>query len=526
MSKEIVVSQMFSAEEVNTLKEAYCRDASDSEFKVFVYICERMQLNPFKKQIYFSKIGGKMTTITGIDGLRLIAERTGRYVPGKDTAFAYTKEGNLYSATSYVKKFGPDKTWHEVAATAIYSEYRANGGVWQSKPHVMLAKCLPYRARIQTDIGTFSIGDIVKNKMNVNVRSINLTTGLEEWKPITGWFRNDGTQIWQRITVPNKTHGNRPIITTPEHQVYTENGWKEAHKIKVGEKVAVASSLPSEDQKQILIGSLFGDGTVLSQKNRNGCPHFSEAHSTKQLEYLAWKARNLSTFDPVLRFYRVYVKGEDHEVVKLCTKSSPYLYNLSNEFYKKRKKIISRESLNKLNDLGVAIWIMDDGSVKKTGRGDHCNPFIRLYACCFGNQSEIIRFFETRYMVSPKCLREEGNPYLVFNAADTKKLLDALSGYIAFDAESNDKKWIAKDVEQGVDHSFCFVPCLRNELYDRGEKEGKYDITVQDNHNFLYNNILIHNCAEAQALRKAFPSDLSGLYAEEELDQAESLPRA
>lgn len=131
---------MFNEEDIKTIREAYGKQATESEFKVFINICEQTRLNPFTKQIYFIKTKGGMTTMTSIDGLRLIAERTGKYVPGKETAFAYDNNGNLLSATAYVKKYGPDKTWHEVAATAFMKEYKGYG-VWDSKPHVMLSKC-------------------------------------------------------------------------------------------------------------------------------------------------------------------------------------------------------------------------------------------------------------------------------------------------------------------------------------------------------------------------------------------------
>jgi phage recombination protein Bet len=509
------------------LKETICKGATESEFHVFIYACKRLGLDPFAKQIYMVKRGeGAMTIQTGVDGFRLIADRTGRYAPGKPSEFEY-KDGRLFAATSFIMKQTSDGTWHEVAHTAHFSEYAAytkSGDLntfWKRMPCVMLAKCLPYHARIQTNLGVFSIGDIVNKKMKVSVRSINLITGIEEWKPIVNWIKNGGTQYWQRIVAPNLTHGNRPITTTPDHLIYTKSGWKEARKIKVGEEIAVASPLPSPDQNQILLGSLLGDGTLASQKGRNGCTYFSEAHSEKQSEYLLWKSKNLSTFNPTIFTYKVKVKGCNYDVVKMTTKSCSYFYNLRKDFYKDGKKIVSKDILNQLNDLGVAIWFMDDGNFKKTGVSEGCNPIIRLYTCCFENQEIIIDFFEKKYNVRPKILRKEKNPYISFDVQDTKIILDSLSDYLIFDYESNTKKWIAKDVNQGVS-SFSFVPCLKNEIYDRGEKEGKYDITVMDNHNFFYNNVLVHNCAETAALRKAFPSELSGIYSAEEMQQADN----
>jgi phage recombination protein Bet len=133
------VSKMFNDEDVCTIRDSFCKDATPSEFKVFMYICETTKLNPMLKQIYFTKKAGRMAAITSIDGHRLIADRTGKYMPGQDTSFKYDNAGKLFSATAYVKKLGPDKTWHEIAVTAIFSEYKGMG-VWDTKPHVMLSK--------------------------------------------------------------------------------------------------------------------------------------------------------------------------------------------------------------------------------------------------------------------------------------------------------------------------------------------------------------------------------------------------
>lgn len=140
-SQENAVSAMFSDEEIKIIRESYCKEATESEFKIFMRLCQKSKLDPFSRQIYFMKVGNKMTTITGIDGFRVIAERTGRYMPGKETSFTYDDKNGLFSATSYVKKLGPDKQWHEISATAFLIEQRGNSTPWQKMPHVMLAKC-------------------------------------------------------------------------------------------------------------------------------------------------------------------------------------------------------------------------------------------------------------------------------------------------------------------------------------------------------------------------------------------------
>lgn len=139
---------------IDLLKQTLCKGASNEEFALFMNVCKHTGLDPFMKQIYpvfrNAKEGDKwvkqMTIQTGIDGLRLIAERTGNYAPGRETTYTYDSNNKLLSATAYVKKRTRDGVWHEVAATAFYAEYvqvfkGQVGQFWDSKPHVMLGKC-------------------------------------------------------------------------------------------------------------------------------------------------------------------------------------------------------------------------------------------------------------------------------------------------------------------------------------------------------------------------------------------------
>lgn len=138
---EIVKSMTFTPEQVKLLKRTVCKDASDDEFAVFLNVCKKVQLDPFAKQIYAVKYKGNLTAQTSIDGLRLIADRTGRYAPGKASTFTYDKDGNIESATAYIMK-NVGGQWFEVSATAFMKEYtNAYNSLWQKLPHAMLSKC-------------------------------------------------------------------------------------------------------------------------------------------------------------------------------------------------------------------------------------------------------------------------------------------------------------------------------------------------------------------------------------------------
>lgn len=148
--KELVIP----AEKLQLLKDTICKGCqSNQEFELFLMIANRSGLDPFAKQIYAvfrwdSKLGRNvMTAQTSIDGYRLTADRTGNYSPGREPEFSYDKDGKLIKATAFVKKMTRDGIWHEVSASAYYSEYvgkKKDGTAtefWASKPHTMLAKC-------------------------------------------------------------------------------------------------------------------------------------------------------------------------------------------------------------------------------------------------------------------------------------------------------------------------------------------------------------------------------------------------
>ena len=130
-----------------------------------------------------------MSIQTGIDGFRLIGERTGRYAPGREPTCTYDKEGRLFSATSYIKKMTDDKTWHEVAATAYWAEYAPapykDGNMnpfWQKMPHVMLSKCaeaLALRKAFPADLsGIYTTEEMAQAKLEDD-------TTLDQEKPAT-----------------------------------------------------------------------------------------------------------------------------------------------------------------------------------------------------------------------------------------------------------------------------------------------------------------------------------------------------
>lgn len=155
MSQELMLREncMFTPEKTQLIKDSFFKDSSDEEFRLFMEVCRHTKLDPIFKQIYpvkrwDSKLSRNVTTYqTSIDGYRLIADRSGKYMPGPEPTWQYDEKGALISASAYVKKLAPDGSWHVIAATAFYDEYcqRSKDGkptaMWINMKRNQLAKC-------------------------------------------------------------------------------------------------------------------------------------------------------------------------------------------------------------------------------------------------------------------------------------------------------------------------------------------------------------------------------------------------
>ena len=141
--------EKFSPEKIELIKKTIDphNKFSKNDIELFIHICSEKNLDPLMKQIYPVNMGNKMSVQTGIDGFRILAERTGKYAPGKATEFLFDENKRLIGATVYVKKYTDDGTWHEVSATAFLNEYKKDGNnFWSRMPSVMIEKVAESKA--------------------------------------------------------------------------------------------------------------------------------------------------------------------------------------------------------------------------------------------------------------------------------------------------------------------------------------------------------------------------------------------
>ncbi len=129
---------------IDLVRRTVAAGASADELELFFHQARRAGLDPLAKQIYFVKRQGKGVVQVGIDGLRLIADRTGQYAGSDDAEFTGTTPNGYPSAAKVVVYKMVAGQRCAFSATARWDEYfpgDSQGFQWKRMPHAMLAKC-------------------------------------------------------------------------------------------------------------------------------------------------------------------------------------------------------------------------------------------------------------------------------------------------------------------------------------------------------------------------------------------------
>ncbi len=180
--------------------------------------------------------------------------------------------------------------------------------------------------------------------------------------------------------------------------------------------------------EQILIGGLLGDGAVY--KRSKNTAYYSEVHSIKQRGYTSWKNVRLGKLlRTKTRIYNQYEKQQMkyYKKISIHSKSLPELVPYRNLFYPFGKKVVTKDILNRVNELGLTVWYCDDGSYHFTQK------VVRLMTDSFSYNEQVIikKWFKEKWKL--KCAiskRKTGSFYLNFNVSESEKFLNIIKDYM------------------------------------------------------------------------------------------------
>jgi phage recombination protein Bet len=171
---------LWTPEQTQLISTTIAPGCSNDELRLFAYACQRTGLDPFSRQIYAIKRGGKLTIQVSIDGLRSIAERTGQldgsqsYWCGSDGVWVdvWLDSKPPAAAKTVIHRKG---CAHPFSATARFADFNAGQGLWSKMPSVMIAKCSEAQALRRAFPADLS-GVYSTDEMDQAVEPVTVTT--------------------------------------------------------------------------------------------------------------------------------------------------------------------------------------------------------------------------------------------------------------------------------------------------------------------------------------------------------------
>ncbi len=199
----LIKSTKFKQAEIEILRESYFKGLSDLEILLALKQCESMDLNPFNKEIYAYKIGGRLSLVTGIAGFRKIAHRSGDYL-GCKVSILEDKEQKIISATAIVKRLVKAHI-AEFEATVRYDEfYNDMNPKWKTMPENQM------RVRAECAALKMAFPNIEQLSDETNIEPI--IEELPEAIEVMPQYENESQEVGQVLEPKNLTDPGEKMI--------------------------------------------------------------------------------------------------------------------------------------------------------------------------------------------------------------------------------------------------------------------------------------------------------------------------
>lgn len=388
--------------------------------------------------------------------------------------------------------------------------YRLNVGKFDV---VFVDECFPYDQCIATKNGKIKIGHIFNDFSNHKtlplVKTFNENTEEFEYKKIVNvWDRGEKTLVEIQC-------GKRKIKCTSNHKFLTHKGWVEAANLLSGDLIKTTTPIISgsqieghlqnalnTDQYQIVLGSFLGDGHIQTISNHS--LRMKIIHGNDQKEYCQWKA---NMFGAKTRHVEKNGYAQKPATV-FCTKS----FSIPGSSFPTNKKHCPQWILDELDDRGLAIWFMDDGSVNSktadlwTSSFDdesHSRIVSKLHS--MGIECKSIKYFSKNRNKFFTKIRVNAVGYKVL----VKRILPYMHQNLMYKIQLTNSEYLPYEWDHKFEnYGFCAVDSVIN----LNKTERVYDIEVESNHNFIVcsgsssksnTGLIAHNCQDLNAAQIA-----------------------
>lgn len=345
--------------------------------------------------------------------------------------------------------------------------------------------CMSYGTRIVLADGTTEkIGKIVNQKLPVSVLSLD-KSGMVVPRRVIDWHNNGKTDYFLQFVVRSpEGSGTRKFACTADHILLGLDGEVRAADVQVGNFLinVVKGYTLNKQQEALIVGSALGDGSLRGTSVRFG-------HGPKQEEYLKWKHD---------------VMGNTANKIKNCrfdTKPLRLSWLADAPFGKKSgHRALSGSFLGLLTIPAIAVWYQDDGtyggSHEKWGWG---KSTIACKSFTYQQRQRLAEAFVAIGLPRPSIIKQG----LMFSGDSCRVFHDLISDYIhpsmAYKLHPmfHNRGWawtITGNAQEVWRPERAEI--LKKYTKPKTKSMARFDLTVEDCHNYLADHIVVHNSPE------------------------------
>lgn len=387
---------------------------------------------------------------------------------------------------------------------------------------VRRSNCVWAHARVSTDKEKSErIKKIVTKRFPIKVLSV-LPNGTLRKNKVYGWYRSElGDRKW--VFVSHQYAGTvgqhknlRGVWVTEDHGVHTPNGYIPAGELRDGDLIVTSCCGLNPDQESVLLGTLLGDGSLRAHA-KNAQLAFS--HAKKQREWFKVKADFFRSIGLSIKKIAPTSHRFGDRMIRSglqfrADSSTGAVWNKWRErFYPRRKKVVPEDlKIHEMNSRVLATWYLDDGSL--IGDNSGC-----LYTNCFSKDDceRLIGLLNSLGYGAVLRKSNSGQPTIFIPAVDVRGVRgkgkikrqgcpDRFFSDIAPYVCPSMRYKLPPTVRESIPYrKELWVPPVESRLISpvvirRGvpphrSKRWVYCIDVAKAHNFVCDDIVLHNCA-------------------------------
>jgi recombination protein RecA len=367
--------------------------------------------------------------------------------------------------------------------------------------------CMNYGTRVTLADGTQEkIGKIVNQKMNVEVLSYDPELDKVVPKKVVNWFNNGRAERFLQFTVARSGgNGKAQFAATENHLVRTPGGYRAAGELIAGDRVMLMEEHRLSDQQwQVILGSVMGDGSLLPNRRGRTGVRFRMGHGAEQNRYLDWKASLLGNIEHARTTNAKGAVFADFTPLPELDEIREVVY------FGDGKKHFTWEYLKALTPLALAVWYMDGGCFTVRSKGAQQRTVggagrieVCVEAFSPGSRTRLVDYLRDTHGLDVKLMERGARKASVlrFTTEASLKFQKLVAPYIH---ESMAHKLLPRFQGQcTVEPQFTepeprLVPAriLDVHVKPRTRSMSRFDIEVEGSHNYFVDGVMVHNSPE------------------------------